>query len=77
LKNTFILGIEGTAWNLSAAIVTETEVIAEVTETYKPETGGIHPREAAQHHAKYAASVIKRLLAEAKKKEFSLPRLTE
>jgi len=68
LKNTFILGIEGTAWNLSAAIVSETEIIAEVTETYKPETGGIHPREAAQHHAKYAASVLKRLLAEAKEK---------
>ncbi|MDR7665172.1 bifunctional N(6)-L-threonylcarbamoyladenine synthase/serine/threonine protein kinase [Methanosarcina sp. Z-7115] len=68
MKNTFILGIEGTAWNLSAAIVTETEIIAEVTETYKPETGGIHPREAAQHHAKYAASVIKRLLEEAKEK---------
>lgn len=68
MKNTIILGIEGTAWNLSAAIVTETEIIAEVTETYKPETGGIHPREAAQHHAKYAASVIKRLLAEAKEK---------
>jgi len=68
LKNTFILGIEGTAWNLSAAIVTETEIIAEVTETYKPTVGGIHPREAAQHHAKYAASVIKRLLAEAKEK---------
>lgn len=68
MKNTFILGIEGTAWNLSAAIVTETEIIAEVTETYKPETGGIHPREAAQHHAKYAASVIKRLLVEAKEK---------
>ncbi len=68
MKNTFILGIEGTAWNLSAAIVTETEIIAEATETYKPETGGIHPREAAQHHAKYAASVIKRLLAAAKEK---------
>lgn len=68
MKNTFILGIEGTAWNLSAAIVNETEIIAEVTETYKPETGGIHPREAAQHHAKYAASVIKKLLAEAKEK---------
>jgi bifunctional N6-L-threonylcarbamoyladenine synthase / protein kinase Bud32 len=68
LKNTFILGIEGTAWNLSAAIVNETEIIAEVTETYKPETGGIHPREAAQHHAKYAAGVLKRLLAEAKGK---------
>lgn len=70
MKNTFILGIEGTAWNLSAAIVTETEIIVEVTETYKPQNGGIHPREAAQHHAKYAASVIKRLFAEAKEKGF-------
>ncbi len=68
MKNTFILGIEGTAWNLSAAIVNETEIIAEVTETYKPEIGGIHPREAAQHHAKYAASVIKRLLTKAKER---------
>ncbi len=68
MKNTFILGIEGTAWNLSAAIVNETEIIAEVTETYNPPAGGIHPREAAQHHAKYAASVIKKLLAEAKGK---------
>lgn len=68
LKNTFILGIEGTAWNLSAAIVNENEIIAEVTETYKPEKGGIHPREAAQHHAKYAASVIKKLFEAAKEK---------
>ena len=64
----FILGIEGTAWNLGAAIVNETEIIAEVTETYKPESGGIHPREAAQHHAKYAAAVLKKLLAEARGK---------
>ena len=44
-----ILGIEGTAWNLSAAIVDEDDVIAETTATYMPKTGGIHPREAAQH----------------------------
>ncbi|MDD2438783.1 MAG: bifunctional N(6)-L-threonylcarbamoyladenine synthase/serine/threonine protein kinase [Methanosarcinaceae archaeon] len=68
MKKTIILGIEGTAWNLSAAIVDETDIIAEVTETYRPEKGGIHPREAAQHHAKYAASVIRRLLEAAKKK---------
>jgi len=68
LKNTFILGIEGTAWNLSAAIVNETEIIVEITETYKPQIGGIHPREAAQHHAKYVASVIKRLLTKATEK---------
>jgi tRNA A37 threonylcarbamoyltransferase TsaD len=31
--------------------VTETDIIAEATATYHPATGGIHPREAAQHHA--------------------------
>ncbi|MGP8336903.1 MAG: bifunctional N(6)-L-threonylcarbamoyladenine synthase/serine/threonine protein kinase [Methanosarcinaceae archaeon] len=60
-----VLGIEGTAWNFSAAIVNEADVIAEVTETYRPQTGGIHPREAAQHHAKYASQVIRKLLVEA------------
>ena len=63
---TVILGIEGTAWNLSAAIVDEKDVIAEVTETYRPKTGGIHPREAAQHHAMFAAPVLGNLLDEAR-----------
>jgi universal protein Kae1 len=67
LKGT-VLGIEGTAWNLSAAIVNEKDVIAEVTDTYSPATGGIHPREAAQHHAKYASTVIRKVLEEAKGK---------
>jgi universal protein Kae1 len=67
LKGT-VLGIEGTAWNLSAAIVNEKDVIAEVTDTYSPATGGIHPREAAQHHAKYASTVIRKVLEEAKEK---------
>ncbi|MBP2030458.1 N6-L-threonylcarbamoyladenine synthase [Methanohalophilus levihalophilus] len=58
---TFVLGIEGTAWNLSAAVVDENDVIDEVTHTYRPPTGGIHPREAAQHHAQYAGQVIRKL----------------
>jgi tRNA A37 threonylcarbamoyltransferase TsaD len=45
-----ILGIEGTAWNLSTTIVDENDVLAETTATYRPAAGGIHPREAAQHH---------------------------
>jgi N6-L-threonylcarbamoyladenine synthase len=58
---TLVLGIEGTAWNLSAAVVDENDVIDEVTHTYQPATGGIHPREAAQHHARYAGEVIRTL----------------
>ncbi len=57
-----ILGLEGTAWNLSAAVVNEKDVIAETTATYMPTTGGIHPREAAQHHASHIAKVVKETL---------------
>lgn len=58
-----ILGIEGTAWSLSAAIVTEERVIAEASKPYLPKTGGIHPREAAQHHANEIARLIEKVLA--------------
>jgi len=61
-----ILGIEGTAWNLSAAIVDEDDVIAETTATYTPKTGGIHPREAAQHHANHITEVVRETLKKGK-----------
>jgi bifunctional N6-L-threonylcarbamoyladenine synthase / protein kinase Bud32 len=54
-----ILGIEGTAWNLSAAIF-DHDLITLASRPYNPVQGGIHPREAAQHHA----SVMKELLGE-------------
>jgi N6-L-threonylcarbamoyladenine synthase len=54
-----ILGLEGTAWNLSAAIVNETDVIAETAAIYTPPKGGIHPREAAQHHANHITGVVR------------------
>ncbi|MBN2110634.1 MAG: bifunctional N(6)-L-threonylcarbamoyladenine synthase/serine/threonine protein kinase [Methanosarcinaceae archaeon] len=63
-----VLGIEGTAWNLSTAIVNEKDVISEATDTYSPPSGGIHPREAAQHHAKYASAMIRKALEDAKGK---------
>src|SRR5512136_2290338 len=54
-----ILGIEGTAWNLSAALF-DCNLLALVSRPYSPAHEGIHPREAAQHHA----SVMKELLGE-------------
>lgn len=68
---TIILGIEGTAWNLSAAIVNEEDVIVDVTHTYKPATGGIHPREAAQHHAAHVGEVIDELFRLFEEKGYS------
>jgi N6-L-threonylcarbamoyladenine synthase/protein kinase Bud32 len=56
-----ILGIEGTAWNLSAAVF-DTDLISLFEKPYSPVQGGIHPREAAQHHASEMRSVISRVL---------------
>lgn len=38
-----IFGLEGTAWNLSAALVDEQGVLYEKAATYTPARGGIHP----------------------------------
>lgn len=58
-----VFGLEGTAWNLSAALVSENGVIYERSATYVPARGGIHPREAAQHHAEHMAEVVGEVLA--------------
>lgn len=72
LNDIFILGIEGTAWNFSTAIISSDGVIAESKNTYVPNVGGIHPREAAQHHANVAASVIKDLIDKFQKCGYSI-----
>ena len=68
---TVILGLEGTAWNLSAALVSEERVLSEADSTYEPKYGGIHPREAAQHHAAELKEVVSRALRGAQEKEAS------
>ncbi|MFA5330902.1 MAG: bifunctional N(6)-L-threonylcarbamoyladenine synthase/serine/threonine protein kinase [Methanoregula sp.] len=58
-----ILGIEGTAWNLSAALF-DRDLLALCSRPYSPAHGGIHPREAAQHHATVIKDVIAEVLKE-------------
>jgi len=53
-----VFGLEGTAWNLSAALVDEQDVLYQKSATYTPAKGGIHPREASQHHAEHMADVV-------------------
>ncbi|MDD1699063.1 MAG: bifunctional N(6)-L-threonylcarbamoyladenine synthase/serine/threonine protein kinase [Methanoregula sp.] len=61
-----ILGIEGTAWNLSAALF-DKELILLVSRPYSPALGGIHPREAAQHHASVMKELISSVLKDPEK----------
>ena len=58
-----VLGLEGTAWNLSAALFGE-DLVALHSAPYVPPKGGIHPREAAQHHASMMKEVVSRVLTE-------------
>ncbi|AHF81166.1 bifunctional N(6)-L-threonylcarbamoyladenine synthase/serine/threonine protein kinase [Thermococcus paralvinellae] len=59
------LGIEGTAHTLGIGIVTEKKVLANVFDTLTTEKGGIHPKEAAEHHAKLMKPLLKKALQEA------------
>ncbi|MGC8609079.1 MAG: KEOPS complex N(6)-L-threonylcarbamoyladenine synthase Kae1, partial [Thermoplasmata archaeon] len=57
-----VLGLEGTAHTISCGIVSEDRILSNVSSMYVPENGGIHPREAAEHHAEHVASVIRESL---------------
>ncbi len=53
------LGIEGTAHTVGVGIVDEhCRILANVYEMLRPEKGGIHPREAANHHAELVVPLI-------------------
>ncbi|PNX48888.1 MAG: UGMP family protein [Thermoplasmata archaeon M11B2D] len=56
------LGIEGTAHSIGVGIIRDVkgtcQVLSNKIKTYQPEKGGIHPREAANHHATHIANLI-------------------
>lgn len=61
------LGIEGTAHTFGVGIVNPGgKILANVSRTYVPPKGGIHPREAAQFHAANARVVLDGALEAAK-----------
>ncbi|MFB6089743.1 MAG: bifunctional N(6)-L-threonylcarbamoyladenine synthase/serine/threonine protein kinase [Halobellus sp.] len=58
-----IVGIEGTAWAASAALYdTDTEEVVIESDAYQPESGGIHPREAAEHMGSAIPDVVSTIL---------------
>ena len=58
-----VLGIEGTAWAASAAVYDDADdsVFIE-SDPYQPDSGGLHPREAAEHMGEALPQVIDRVL---------------
>ena len=61
------LGIEGTAHTLGIGLARDTgEILANMKSEYSPRTGGIHPREAAQHHGENLPQLLSQVLRESK-----------
>lgn len=61
------IGIEGTAHTLGVGVVdSERKVLANVLDMYRPPEGGLHPREAANHHADVVTGLIVKALEEAR-----------
>ncbi|OYR53507.1 bifunctional N(6)-L-threonylcarbamoyladenine synthase/serine/threonine protein kinase [Halorubrum halodurans] len=58
-----VLGIEGTAWCASAALHdAETDSTLIESDPYEPDSGGIHPREAAEHMSEAVPEVVETVL---------------
>ena len=69
LGERYCLGIESTADDFGVGVATfNGEILANVSDGYLPEAGGIHPREAARHHAEVADKVLSEALAKAQLK---------
>ena len=69
-----VLGIEGTAWAASAALYDSASESVDIeTEAYLPDSGGIHPREAAEHMAEEIPTVVERILRRARETADSDP----
>ncbi len=63
-----VLGIEGTAWCASAALYdAETDDMFIESDPYEPDSGGIHPREAAEHMTEAIPEVVDRTLSHAER----------
>ena len=59
-----MVGVESTAHTLSLGFVGEDgELFSSESALFKPEQGGIHPREAADHHSVMAPKLISSLLS--------------
>jgi N6-L-threonylcarbamoyladenine synthase/protein kinase Bud32 len=74
-KQLYCLGIESSADDFGIGIATfNGEILANKSDSYIPTEGGIHPREAARHHAEVADKVLREALtaAELKPRDMSL-----
>jgi universal protein Kae1 len=57
--SSIVLGLESTAHTFGVGVCSlDGDILFNLSHTYTTREGGIHPREAAQHHEEYASSLI-------------------
>lgn len=62
----YCLGIESSADDFGVGVTSfDGKILANVSDSYVPPEGGIHPREAARHHAEVAHQVLSNALSHA------------
>lgn len=60
------LGLEGTAHSIGVGIIEEDgKILTNKFKMYRPAEGGIHPREAANHHAQHIVPLIEEAITDA------------
>jgi N6-L-threonylcarbamoyladenine synthase len=59
-----VLGVESTAHTFGVGVATPSRVLASADYTYQPKGGGIHPREAAEHHSRISGRALAEALRE-------------
>ena len=59
-RDVTVLGIESTAHTFGVGVASTSPpfILASARDVYRPKEGGIHPREAAEHHIRVAPTVI-------------------
>ncbi|MCX8181613.1 MAG: KEOPS complex N(6)-L-threonylcarbamoyladenine synthase Kae1 [Candidatus Methanomethyliaceae archaeon] len=66
MSKLYVMGIESTAHTFGCGIVSSNgEILSNLRSEYVPAAGGIHPREASQHHASKASATIRQALNDA------------
>ncbi|NOZ89119.1 MAG: N(6)-L-threonylcarbamoyladenine synthase Kae1 [Crenarchaeota archaeon] len=63
-RELYVLGIESTAHTFGVGVASTRPpyILSSARSVYRPEKGGIHPREAAAHHARVAPEVLRAAL---------------
>ena len=63
-----VIGIEGTAHTFGVGVSSlDGKILLDFSHQYKPPGGGIHPREAAEHHSKVAPDLVDKAFSLVKK----------